>query len=148
MHTSSTRIIRGLVVGLVAVTGLVWVGCDPGGVSGGANRNTQCDDGTTPTCEMVPPTCDSDDILAYQSGCYACVDPDTCEPRITPGCSSDTDCGDGQWCDPCGTSSCPGCLDCRAACMDHDCVSDGPAICRMVQPECGDYGVAVVRDGC
>ncbi len=43
-------------------------------------RDTRCDDGTTPLCEMIPPVCEEGDILAYQNNCYRCVDPDTCQP--------------------------------------------------------------------
>jgi len=42
-------------------------------------RDSHCDDGTTPMCEMVPPNCEDGTILAYQHGCYSCVDPDTCQ---------------------------------------------------------------------
>ncbi|MGI6394726.1 MAG: hypothetical protein ACOX2F_08410 [bacterium] len=42
-------------------------------------RDGSCDDGTTPACDMMPPTCEKDEILAYQKGCYYCVDPATCK---------------------------------------------------------------------
>lgn len=43
-------------------------------------RDTSCDDGTEPLCDMIPPICESGEILAYQSHCYLCVDPYTCAP--------------------------------------------------------------------
>jgi len=147
MIDTRTHRIHKQAVWLVATVALVWVACDAGGVSGD-NRDTHCDDGTTPTCEMVPPTCQSYEILAHQNDCYVCVDPDTCEPWGGNHCTGDADCAEGQWCDPCGSSSCPMCADCVAACMPHNCPSDGPAVCYMERPECGEYGVAVVADGC
>ncbi len=41
-------------------------------------RDTHCDDGTIPLCEMIPPVCKDGEILAYQNNCYRCVDPVTC----------------------------------------------------------------------
>jgi hypothetical protein len=138
---------RLLVVGLLAGAALVWVACDAGGVSSG-NRDPRCDDGTTPTCEMVPPNCESYEILAHQNDCYVCVNPDTCEPWGGTACNGDADCGEGQWCDPCGSSSCPMCDDCVPACLPHGCPTESEAMCYMVRPECEAGEVAVVQDGC
>ncbi len=143
-RTKSTRLLA-----LTALLpGLLWIACDNGGVAGG-NRDTSCDDGTQATCEMVPPTCASDEILAHQNSCYVCVNPTTCEPWIGgEGCNSDSDCADGQYCDPCGASSCPTCTDCVQACRSHDCSTGGQPACLEQRPECGDYGVAVVEGSC
>lgn len=132
---------------IIAPVALLWVACDTGGVSGG-NRDTSCDDGTQPTCEMVPPDCAEWEILAHQNDCYVCVDPNTCEPWGSAACTGDGDCANGQYCDPCGSSSCPMCEDCVQACVDHDCPLGGEPACYMERPECGDYGVAVVQDAC
>jgi hypothetical protein len=80
-------------------------------------RDTSCDDGTVPTCKMLPPDCDSaSEVLAYQNDCYRCVNPDTCKPWGEPGCESEADCEDGEVCSDCGSSSCPICDDCIKAC--------------------------------
>jgi len=124
-------------------------------VAGG--RDTSCDDGTSPSCEMVEPLCEAPLILAYQSGCYRCVDPQTCEVPVVNNvnntnngtlCIGDVDCPASQWCNECGAASCPGCTDCVAVCQDHDCQTQAEATCDMVRPECGADGVAVITDGC
>jgi hypothetical protein len=43
-------------------------------------RDDRCDDGTTPMCEILPGPCPAGQILAFQSRCFQCVDPQTCEP--------------------------------------------------------------------
>ena len=85
--------------------------CDP------SYRSERCDDGSQPTCRMLPPVCDRWSLLAYQDQCYRCVNPMTCRPWGELGCRDDADCpGDGI-CDLCATSSCPMCEDCVAACV-------------------------------
>lgn len=63
-------------------------------------------------------------------------------------CSSDGECDTNEWCDPCAHGSCPVCADCVAACVDSRCATGESATCRMVRPECGDGGTAIVVDGC
>jgi hypothetical protein len=111
-------------------------------------HDPSCDDGTEPSCPMVPPDCGEAEILAYQQSCYVCVNPATCLPWGEPGCEIDMDCSPETYCDFCGTSSCPGCRDCVAACIPHNCPTEPEALCTMIRPDCGDEGVAVVRDGC
>lgn len=149
MTRMTIDVVRRLGQTLLPVVLLALGACEPGGARGD-DRDDSCDDGTLPTCAMEPPSCAADEILAYQGGCFNCVSPITCEPwGSAGGCQGDADCGDGQWCNPCGSSSCPGCTDCVAACSPHDCPSEQPtALCEMVRPECGDYGVAVVVDDC
>ena len=43
-------------------------------------RPTDCDDGQPIQCRRMIPSCEAGTILAYQNGCYACVNRDTCEP--------------------------------------------------------------------
>lgn len=112
------------------------------------DRDTRCDDGTVPLCEMVPPTCNEWEILAWQNSCFACVNPATCRPWGEPGCARDAGCPADQWCSPCGTSSCPLCDNCIPACVPHGCPTEPVAQCKMVRPDCGEGAVAVVKDGC
>ncbi len=80
-------------------------------------RDTHCDDGSTPSCNMIPPACDESSILAYQNDCYRCVNPVSCVPWGDAGCRNNEDCKVDETCDDCATSSCPTCEDCVAACM-------------------------------
>lgn len=83
----------------------------------GECRDTRCDDGTVPLCDMIPPVCGGHEILAVQNSCWVCVNPATCRPWGEPGCKpGEDDCSEGFECDDCGTSSCPSCEDCMAAC--------------------------------
>ena len=112
------------------------------------DRDTHCDDGSEPLCEMIPPRCAEGEILAYQNSCFVCVNPATCRPWGEPGCAVDADCPADQWCSPCGTSSCPQCDNCIPACVAHGCRTEPQALCQMVRPDCGEDGVAVVQGGC
>jgi len=112
------------------------------------DRDTHCDDGSEPLCEMLPPKCGVGEILAYQNACYACVNPATCRPWGEPGCARDADCPPDQWCSPCGTSSCPDCDNCLPACVPHLCPTEMTPVCLMFRPDCGREAVAVVRNGC
>jgi hypothetical protein len=83
----------------------------------GECRSAQCDDGSDPICDMIPPRCSEFEILSIQNGCWICVNPATCLPWGKAGCSEDIDCQTGMFCDLCGTSSCPFCDDCVPACV-------------------------------
>jgi len=111
-------------------------------------RDESCDDGTEPTCNMIEPECEEHEILAYQNNCYVCVNPMTCKPWGEPGCEGDVDCGPADYCNPCATASCPMCLDCVPACVPHNCETEEELMCFGVRDECGESGVAVIRDGC
>ena len=120
---------------------------DDGGTGGtAANR---CDDGTEVRCKMLPPECESYEMLAVQKSCYACVNPATCVPwGEETRCKNDMQCEPTHYCDPCATSSCPMCDDCVTACVPHGCRTESTLTCRCARPECGNEGVAVIRDGC
>ena len=79
-------------------------------------HDPQCDDGTEPMCNTIPPVCGAFEILAYQDHCYRCVNPDTCLPWGEAECRSDEECARDEICNSCGSSSCPMCLDCVPAC--------------------------------
>ena len=84
-------------------------------------RNSYCDDGTIPMCDMVEPDCEEPfEILAWQDDCYRCVNPATCHPWGVSDCETDSDCSSGAVCEHCGTSSCPTCDDCVTACVIID----------------------------
>ena len=53
---------------------------DEPGALGWCWRPTDCDDGQPIRCRQMIPNCEAGTILAYQNGCYTCVDRDTCEP--------------------------------------------------------------------
>ena len=133
---------------------VTWCRCDPEGVwdcvpvPATLCRDSSCDDGSQPMCDMNPPDCAEWEILAYQNSCYRCVNPETCIPWGTPECEFDYDCAVTEYCDECGTSSCPGCQDCLAACRPHDCPTEAEALCNMMRPDCQPGEVAVVRDAC
>ncbi|MBU1221011.1 hypothetical protein KKF34_19975 [Myxococcota bacterium] len=115
------------------------------------NRDDHCDDGTTPTCDMAEPQCLGPYILAWRDNCYVCVNSDTCEPWQGPNvCESDAECGVDSWCNPCGGASCPGCTDCVGACTAHSCETQPieELQCNALRPECGENGLAIIRDGC
>jgi len=111
-------------------------------------RDRRCDDGTELRCDELQPRCGEFDILAIREGCWVCANPATCRPWGEPGCDGDMACGPSEWCDPCGTSGCPLCENCVAACRPHGCASEADLMCWCARPECGDRGVAVIRDGC
>ncbi len=73
-------------------------------------RDDHCDDGTEPLCEIMPPTCNPGEILAYYNNCYACVNPVTCKP-IPERCRSNEECGEG-----------------------FICTEEG--VCKAIEPEC------------
>lgn len=111
-------------------------------------RDTHCDDGTEPLCDMIPPVCGEHEILAHQDDCYRCVNPDTCVPWGEPECRHDAECAPDEYCDPCGTGSCPFCEDCVAACEPHGCPTEEITDCAMPRPDCEGGDVAVIRNGC
>ncbi|MFH2010323.1 MAG: hypothetical protein ABI333_27240 [bacterium] len=149
-RAKTTRLFKARFTGVIpSLTLLLTVAACDTGLGSGGDRDTHCDDGTTPTCRMDPPDCAGNEILAYQGSCYECVDPQTCQPGGATGCGTDADCSYDAWCNPCGSSSCPTCLDCVPACRPHSCPSESPtALCEMARPECGEYGVAVVENQC
>ncbi|MBW2702011.1 MAG: hypothetical protein JRF33_14435 [Deltaproteobacteria bacterium] len=133
-----------------------WCFCDD---EGGMNcmgspevqcRDSSCDDGSVPICEMVPPVCEDWEILAYQNQCYACVNPATCKPWGVPGCGADMQCDFDEYCDFCASSSCPGCDDCIAGCVEHACGGDDPMtlMCMMPRLSCNHGQTAIIRNGC
>lgn len=110
----------------------------------------QCDDGTEPLCDMIPPVCEDGQVLAVQNYCYSCVDPDTCgyEPPLScanvdcdqgyeciegfngpvcvpleEGCYSDNDCGDNQYCNANDVCMLP------PECQDENSDVACPAVC-------------------
>ena len=89
-------------------------------------------------------SCEGDDCdSTYDS-------PEACERAHyhCPGCSADFMCETNEYCDGCAHGSCPECDDCVADCVRHDCRTEERPTCRALRPDCGDAGVAVVRDGC
>ncbi len=52
-----------------------------------------CDDDSPVVCNALPPTCVEGEIVAVREGCYACVDPQTCEAEADEcwGAWSDVD---------------------------------------------------------
>lgn len=112
------------------------------------SRDTRCDDGTEPVCDMSPPVCDPHEILAWQDDCYRCVNPATCLAWGEPGCATDIDCPADSVCDQCGSSSCPACDDCVPACVPHGCVTEPEPTCDERRPLCGDGQVSIVARGC
>jgi hypothetical protein len=113
-----------------------------------ACRDSSCDDGKPLACRRPIPICKDFEILAYQEGCYACVNPVSCKPWGVPGCASDTGCAPEDHCDDCATSSGPDLDDCVAACLPHGCETEHEVACNCIRPECGQGQVAVVVDGC
>lgn len=65
-----------------------------------------------------------------------------------PGCNADLDCPESMYCNGCDRGSCPVCLDCQADCAPLPCGSEPEPACDAPKPECGEGGVAIVRDGC
>jgi hypothetical protein len=112
----------------------------------GECRAVQCDDGTGPDCPMPEPECPPTFIAAVQGGCWACVDPVTCQPETR--CVTDVDCGPDDRCDTCAHGSCPVCDDCVSACVPHGCQGENVVECNAVRPDCGEGQTAVVREGC
>lgn len=47
-------------------------------------RLPTCDDGTPALCEMLPPVCADDEVLAVRNHCYSCLPADSCEPSLPP----------------------------------------------------------------
>lgn len=90
-------------------------------------RDDHCDDGTEPLCDMMPPNCGEGQILAYRNNCYACVNPNTCDP-MPEACRTNDDCGEG-----------------------FICTEEG--ICKAIEPECRvdtdcDDGNLCTNDAC
>jgi hypothetical protein len=64
------------------------------------------------------------------------------------GCESDLECPEQMFCEGCARGSCPVCLDCRSDCRPLPCGHEGEPVCDESKPECGEGGVAIVKDGC
>ncbi len=109
-----------------------------------------CETESSVACDEIRPYCGEYATAIVENGCWVCVELDTCEPKEVQLCTSGLDCELGQWCNPCGTSSCPGCDDCVAICVEHSCETQSleDLICDAIQPDCGEYRAAVIRDGC
>ena len=69
--------------------------CEPG----------PCSDGDPLLCDAIPPECPDGTSLAIQNGCWACVDPDTCEPTCEEGHRYDPEVG--ACCPPVMVADCP-----------------------------------------
>jgi hypothetical protein len=111
-------------------------------------RNPDCDDDSTPTCNLlVPLDCNDSEIEAVKNGCWECVNRVTCEPWGTAGCEDDLSCDINEYCDDCATSSGELLADCIAGCKDFSCETEFFATCNMMRPECG-AGTAIIRNGC
>jgi hypothetical protein len=64
-------------------------------------RPDDCDDGLPLSCRMAIPTCATGLILAFQEGCYACVELETCLPPSVNEealCNESEPCADGLRC--------------------------------------------------
>lgn len=113
--------------------------------------NHDCETEREASCRMLRPTCGEREISVVRDGCWVCVNERTCEAPASTGptrCRGDAACAAGEYCDACGSSSCPECDDCIATCAPHLCDSESTLTCRCAQPECGEDGVAVIREGC
>lgn len=112
-------------------------------------HDPRCDDGTTPICMRPTPQCTADEILAYRSSCYLCVNPLTCKAwGREGGCESDLDCPKDSYCNSCGTSSGPSLNDCVAACKPHDCPYEAFQNCRLQRVKCAAGQTALIHNGC
>jgi len=111
-------------------------------------RDERCDDGRPITCRRMIPECKEIEILAYQDGCYVCVNPATCSPWGVDACARDADCPATEYCDDCASASCPICDDCVAACAPHFCPTEAEVACDMERPQCDQGEVSVIKDGC
>lgn len=110
-----------------AFFGYTWNGADCVGVSG-------CD-------------CEGRDCSRLYDSPERCL-ADKWECTLPPRCESDAECGATEYCDSCAGSSCPGCDDCVSGCVAHMCPTEREPTCRAMRPECGEDGLAIVRDGC
>lgn len=97
---------------------------------GECRHDDRCDDGSVAVCEMVPPDCPYGTIMAFQGGCYACVDPDTCLPPNSAGgegdaCHGTRPCGAGLYCKAVvdGEGECRDELWCDQETVDADCAN-------------------------
>lgn len=115
-----------------------------------------CDDGLPTMCDAIPPVCEGGLITAAQNGCYACVDPVTCQPPTVSLCSSDAECVNG-YCDATGSgggSTGPGGSGGGLAppppgvCAYPNCDDGSPLMCRMLKPVCDAGLVASIINGC
>lgn len=98
--------------------------------------DVSCDDGLPLMCDLPRLTCDGDDILAIQDGCWACVPADTCGEVGPDPCETDRDCEAGEVCgddDTCEASPCP---------------PQGALTCSAPRPFCDEGQVSTVRSGC
>ena len=57
-----------------------------------------CDDGSEPLCDMIPPVCAPGEVAAVQDNCWACLDARTCR-GYEPYCGGDVDCAPGEVCE-------------------------------------------------
>lgn len=124
-----------------------WLCIDPQTCGEEFRHDARCDDGTPLTCDLSTPRCAPYEILAFRNYCQVCLDPRTCA-KAKPPCESDLDCPAADYCDPCATPSCPDCDDCNPGCVSHGCETEAEPACAEERPDCGERGVAVVRDGC
>ncbi|MBN1944710.1 MAG: proprotein convertase P-domain-containing protein [Bradymonadales bacterium] len=95
---------------------------------GHCERDSHCDDGTTPACRRMIPICPEGTILAYQSSCYYCVDPGTCQVPVTEegdACDDSNPCPEGLYCKAManGAGICHGERWCQASTVESDCAN-------------------------
>jgi hypothetical protein len=83
----------------------------------GTTPPRDCNDGSEPLCDRIPPTCTDHEVLVVIDSCETCVNPATCLPWGERECGRGLECERGYTCDECGTSSCPFCEDCIGACV-------------------------------
>jgi len=117
-------------------------------------RDTSCDEPTRGVCEGPQPTCDEGLIVAIIRDCWACVDPESCEPP-----ASACECGGvrAPVCGEDGTNYSNACL-ARCAgiavahaglCRERDARCDeGPLTCSAAAPRCSRGLIPAVRGGC
>ncbi|MFH1808029.1 MAG: hypothetical protein ABIJ09_04750 [Pseudomonadota bacterium] len=101
-----------------------------------------CDDGSEPLCDRIPPVCQPGQTLAVRNNCYECVDARSCgEPTLT---CANVRCQAGFHCEmvqvQCFTEPCPPMPECLPdetdppVCEDNTACSDG-SVC--INGRCG-----------
>ncbi|NUN15015.1 MAG: hypothetical protein HUU55_15405 [Myxococcales bacterium] len=124
---------------------------------------SQCDDGSLVVCATIPPTCPTGTILAAQNQCWACVDPQTCQPPCDAETSYDPTlnacCPDTIYIADC---FCPGMeveffsihdengclLGTGCQCVPGKCDDGTSVLCDVIPPECPFGTILAVQDGC